>query len=877
MSSHHARAPTRLAVALGIAAGVAAVLGLCAAFCRRRRRRVRHHHGSVSERTPLLQAAAEPVNIREFSRKAVDIIAASKAGKLPSQDQLSRAVQLLLKSKILDEKEMDLSLQGQVLLKDVRRISELSLVFGLEKNHDDKIQDILFRATHLQRPQDAVAEVALDTAHELPNPHEFEHDIYTLVESARTLGHLFVSSTAFRVLLSTLAGIVQAGVVELAGDVTSAAGAVAAVADKVHHVAEDVEVAAEEVGVKVADELETSPAHVESIPHQVEEIAKEVVADVGDFNADSTVRKPHPVAVDTRETRNVHLAESLQAVTYEVCQKPEYAAAVTNVLELAQKYLDAAQNAEETVLEDTQAIAGAYSTEVKTLCSDLRTVLERLASGKSLDPTIDAFKAFLVEFQDTDSSIGILLDDLNMYIRKGSMDHAYPMSDAGKLAAVQLVEQAEDTYDSLKAENPAFSAFVDELQAFSAALKNDRNTTRVWDAAGGLLKDGEAYLGSLGGRARHLSEQLWRDALAVGWAVVKSVITLGAEREGTLVPLPRVEYTDGLVDVVVDPRLMRISAETDGASQSVVKPDSIVVKRWEEWRADFENDGTRVSNNSKIQARVEGLLHGGIVQLDDIQYYANVKGPVGVGYADEGVVGLDVVGGTGGSVDLTFTVHAANEEDGTPLKVEVESVKVDLPMSMGVVVELARTRHWILNWVLVNPLVLPLTGWIVKRTLQNVVQEYVRKGIEAVTGQVGEVAEGKKGVFAALIGLFSTEDSGEEDEEDEDSATQVHLVPTGVKIDLAGDDAGTLVVGVAPQLLPHHAEVQVADRLSEELERVEEGVAQKVNDVSEVIQDAGVAVAEVQEQISDAPERINQREQKAEAEDGWRSVLFDLS
>ena len=109
--------------------------------------------------------------------KIVDILVAFNAGKLPSQSQLSRFLQILLSSELLRHDGTKkttsvgpMSKDGQKVLNDVRNLVQSMLQFGLEKNgtesrniyfffvitkiyilyiDDDKLQEIYFQMSQI--------------------------------------------------------------------------------------------------------------------------------------------------------------------------------------------------------------------------------------------------------------------------------------------------------------------------------------------------------------------------------------------------------------------------------------------------------------------------------------------------------------------------------------------------------------------------------------------------------------------------------------------------------------------------------------------------------------------------------------------------------
>ena len=110
--------------------------------------------------------------------KVVDVLAALNAGKLPTQDQISRFLHVLLKSELLKDVEDKgkvipgygpLSTQGRKVLADIRALVQAALQFGMEKNSafrfllvrsirltirlaDNKLQELYFAVMQADTP-----------------------------------------------------------------------------------------------------------------------------------------------------------------------------------------------------------------------------------------------------------------------------------------------------------------------------------------------------------------------------------------------------------------------------------------------------------------------------------------------------------------------------------------------------------------------------------------------------------------------------------------------------------------------------------------------------------------------------------------------------
>jgi hypothetical protein len=116
-----------------------------------------------NEREPLLPRHTNaprsnlnaPPNTKDWERsvvdKIVDLLTALENGKVPSQDQLSGFLQMLLMSRLLEEEKGKVvpgngpsSKQGRKVLRDTSALIQALLQFGMEKNgmHDINILQI---------------------------------------------------------------------------------------------------------------------------------------------------------------------------------------------------------------------------------------------------------------------------------------------------------------------------------------------------------------------------------------------------------------------------------------------------------------------------------------------------------------------------------------------------------------------------------------------------------------------------------------------------------------------------------------------------------------------------------------------------------------
>jgi hypothetical protein len=144
-------------------------MGVCFSYSLRRRKSP-EHEPLLASQTSSTDSLPEP---NSHFQKAIDVLAALKANKYPSQDQLNSFFQLLLRSDVLDVNGNGVSGYGPVsddvrkVVLDARELVEAVLMIGMEKNSeqtlhhinigcrckyvfridDDKFQELLFKSS----------------------------------------------------------------------------------------------------------------------------------------------------------------------------------------------------------------------------------------------------------------------------------------------------------------------------------------------------------------------------------------------------------------------------------------------------------------------------------------------------------------------------------------------------------------------------------------------------------------------------------------------------------------------------------------------------------------------------------------------------------
>ncbi|KAF5336528.1 hypothetical protein D9611_006545 [Ephemerocybe angulata] len=221
--------------------------------------------------------------------KVVDCFAALSAGKVPSQEQLKRMLRVLLNSDLftataaLDAEGSGafgnmagngtgpMSRRGRQVIQDARGVVQALLEFTVEKNDDNKIQDLVHNLALISSGKtggpnplsnvNASVNLNLDQAAEsskdalkagqqaagqvvdqIPPSAELQADAQILLHTLHTLTLTLLTSPIFRALLSDILSILRSLVAHGARDVKDAAGGVQRAAEGVEERVEKVDV-----------------------------------------------------------------------------------------------------------------------------------------------------------------------------------------------------------------------------------------------------------------------------------------------------------------------------------------------------------------------------------------------------------------------------------------------------------------------------------------------------------------------------------------------------------------------------------------------------------------------------------------------------------
>ncbi|KAL5485387.1 hypothetical protein ACEPAI_8029 [Sanghuangporus weigelae] len=727
--------------------------------------------------------------------KVADVLASLHAGKLPSQQQIDSALRKLLRSDFFDVDSVsghggngDALDEGvRKVISDGRDVAGILLQVGLEKNDDDRVQDLVYQLRELsartvpvdiERPadvrvnDDAVNKVQT-AASAIPSQNELAEDMTALISSSRTLAKLLLTSSAFRLIVGDLLLTVRQFVADAAAQIKQAAEAVENVSEAVER----------NVRPESGTIAENEPALHEVRPIQTSD--------------------PEPGPEESRSPKEAML-DRIEDIFRRAQASPQYNSALRTLLYVFRKYAERVSIAS-IALSDTaqssseepsiQLIAPVIVPDLRfsRALEDLRLILERFAGGKSLEPSLQAlFKTIhdisAVSADSDGSDVQAFFREVGSWLDTALANPSFVNSRAGRDAASRLYDEASLllSKDTQLSEN--IRVLLDEVTAFVEAIKSDRTTSKLFQALDNLHSDFLSLLGRTAENSKHAATH-WRTTLlriVLGWLLPRVL------RAIRVLPMPRVEYVSKSSDGT------QIAAAVDAlllSAEEALVPDVLSVQEFAEVRVEIdenvgavdltnpnarllsarkmteprENDlesalpvslpgnsdesstpgpkgkRTNVITTSRVRIHIEGLR----VAAHDVGYYASYAKNSWLGYTDEGLLSVEIGHsgrhqkrrGEGLAVDVELEMSSDSESsifgggrnarDSQERLFRVLDVRTAIP---GLTMHIAHSRHWILNSLLA-----PLAGPIGRTVVPWILKGQVKNGLESLEQVLREV------------------------------------------------------------------------------------------------------------------------------------------
>jgi len=334
----------------------------------------------------------------------------------------------------------------------------------------------------------------------------------------------------------------------------------------------------------------------------------------------------------------------------------------------------------------------AQDPSLRSALSLLRTLLERIANAP-LDPIFDAARV-LAKDAANDEGLRTWWKNVDEYIRKVLLQVGYITEDASNTRARELRDTGRMFYND-KYKNH-FDALSDAMAGWFKSLAEDPlNKALAQDFARltrDLLFDSEGNL--------QFKKKLWED--------VRGVILPTLVDKVGVIPIPRVEYTDDSLDLVVE----NLTLSGRHLFPNVVEIDAHNFVRFSPYTAAAKGDASRHEFTFTF-----AQIHA---DMRDVAFSFRTK--TGIKMRDSGLADV-VLGGEG----LTATVTLTSSKD-TSSVFHVANVRVKVG---SLKFRLRDTKHDSLYKILK-----PLATRLIKKQIQKALADAIRTGFEYVDGQL---------------------------------------------------------------------------------------------------------------------------------------------
>jgi hypothetical protein len=653
-----------------------------------------------------------------------------------------------LAHKALSSPSKKLSPEGQKLVGDLKVVIEQAKILLLTKNSGNLLQDFIWQAEQITGADTTLpgAPVDKDTAKQHGNE---------ALDGLRTLGTLLISNGQFRKLLSDATVLLR----DIAGDAAqNTANKVKPSEDRLQNLDKPAEDNTWHDTPELSKEKLRAQAK-QSLPFGKGE-AKQAAGDINQAAHPDGSRDPRDTAqlgahegqtgqstgVDAQGALNVakdkvdqNVSEEdkdkararrdqlnnylkgkmpeerrdqtiwrLKKMIVEIQGHQDYQRAIETLLRLAEQYgghtKNVTQQATGTVkgahrddaLQTAEAdikvrLTGFHSNNSHWL-TNIKTLLERFANGTSSDDLVESINQIYTD-ADRDPELKNWFKRIDAYIRKILQQQGYILEDESNAEWNRIYDQG---HDLLRGRYRGHTdRIADEFKFIGEQFDADPQNKAFADSVTKLFND----LGTDENGKTTFKPHLLKD--------ITDVILPAFFESVQYIPIPRIEYSDPMVDAVVE----NLVIEGDNLAPNVLEFGSDNYWRW-------GRKSITSKNKNKVMLSVSGVQ----MDLRDVSYY--IKRKQGFpSITDKGVMDI-FMGGSGFSFKVEMeTADRARENNAQTHFFKVNKVETDI---QNLQIKLKKSNHKLL-FNMFKPLLLKVMRPIIQRVLEKQIKDSVNQ------------------------------------------------------------------------------------------------------------------------------------------------------
>ncbi|CAI9636697.1 unnamed protein product [Alternaria burnsii] len=658
------------------------------------------------------------------------IVEAFSNGKVPSNQQIDVALNSALAHRALNSPSKKLSSEGQHLVSDLKSVIEQAKILLLTKNEGNLLQDFIWQAEHLGSNSASLpnAPVDKDTAKQHGNE---------ALDGLRTLGTLIISNGQFRKLLSDATVLLR----DMAGDAAqNTANKIKPSEDRLNRLDEPAEdntwhdtsdLNRENLRNQAKNSLPFGNKNKDEAKSDLKEHAKDInqaanpdgsrdpqhTAELGahegqtgqstGINARGALEtaKQKVDANTSEEDKNMARARRDQMNNYLKGKMPEerreqtiwrlkkmvveiqghqdYQRAIETLLSLAEQYSGHGKN----LGQQGKGSVQGFLSENKWL-TNLKTLLERFANNTSFDDLIESINQVYRD-ADQDPELKNWFTRINHFIRKTLQQQGFILEDRSNEEWNQIYD---DGHRLLRGRYRGHTdRIADEFKFIGEQFDADPQNKQFAQSVNKLFLD----LGQDENGQTVFKPHLLKD--------LSDVILPSIFENVRYVPIPRIEYSDSMVDAVVE----NLVIEGDNLA-----PNSLEFGSDNYWRWGRKSISSK--NKNKVMLSVSGVQ----MDLRDVSYY--VKRKQGFpSITDKGVMDI-FMGGSGFSFKVEMeTADKARENNAQTHFFKVTKVESDIK---NLQIKMKKSNHKLL-FNMFKPLLLKVMRPVIQKVLEKQIKD----------------------------------------------------------------------------------------------------------------------------------------------------------
>lgn len=657
------------------------------------------------------------------------IYSAFANGKVPSNKQIDVALNSAIASGPLSNPSSKLSSEGRHLVADLRDVIEQAKVLLLTKNEGNLLQDFMWQTRFVQGGDAKLPGAPIDKSTAQQHGNQ-------ALDGLRTLGTLLISNGQFRKLLNDATVLLR----DIAGDAAqNAANRVNPSQEQLSQIDQPADDNTwHDVPDLSRDNLRNQAKGTfnKNKPFNQQDL-KNTAKNAADQNQTGDGVDPNQAAStganqlrdqasanipdETKDRakqyrdRSMNYAKEkfpkerrdqsifrLKKMIVEIQGHQDYQQAVETLLNIAEEYGGHSKNL-------SQQGAGTVKGFMKgnsSLLTQIKTLLERFANYTSADDMIDSVNAVYRD-ADKDPELKNWFKSIDRYIRKCLKEQGFIMQDAANEEWNQLYDQGHFLLRERYRDHT--NRVLDEVKFFGKEFDEDPQNKKFAASINKLFTE----LGNDENGKPVFKKHLLKD--------LSNVVVPGIFVNVRYVPVPRIEYTDPMIDAIVE--------------NLVIESDNLAPNSFEFGSDNYFRWGRKtVTNKSKNKVMVS--VSGVQMDLKDVSYYINKKQGF-PSIKDTGVMDIHM-GGTGFSFKIAM--ETADKSDGQHF-FKINKVDVDMK---SLNIKLKQSKHKLLFNIFK-----PLLFGVVKPAISKVLEKLIKDQVHQLDGKAYEIHQEAERVAAA--------------------------------------------------------------------------------------------------------------------------------